>query len=116
MNAGHPHLVPAPATVQTVSGTERRPPLMKAILAAWLKSWSDAKVMKSLNIRSTSGRRPPSARPTATPMTAPSLIGVFRTLSGPNTLDEALGQPERPTGSHVLAEHEHIVIRGQTGI
>ena len=40
--------------------------------------------MKSMNMISTTGRSPAWAAPTATPHTAPSLIGVLRTRSRPN--------------------------------
>ena len=68
-------------------GTESWPPDMKWALAAWLTSWSSASVMKSMNMISTTGRRPAWAAPTATPQTAPSLMGVLRTRSRPNSSD-----------------------------
>ena len=41
--------------------------------------------MKSMNMISTTGRRPAWAAPIATPHTAPSLIGVLSTRSVPNS-------------------------------
>ena len=41
--------------------------------------------MKSMNMISTTGRQPESAAPTATPVTAASLIGVSITRRSPNS-------------------------------
>ena len=78
---------PEPPWVRRTIGTDSWPPDMKCALAAWLTSWSSASVMKSMNMISTTGRRPAWAAPTATPHTAPSLIGVLRTRSRPNSSD-----------------------------
>jgi hypothetical protein len=76
---------PAPPWVRSTSGTRSCPPDMKCALAAWLTSWSSASVMKSMNMISTTGRRPDWAAPTAIPQTALSLIGVLSTRSTPNS-------------------------------
>ena len=44
-----------------------------------------ASVMKSTNMISTTGRRPDRAAPMATPMTVPSLMGVFTTRCAPSS-------------------------------
>ncbi len=98
-----PALSPPPCGVRRVSGTELRPPNMKRALAAWLTSWSIARVMKSMNMISATGLRPLSAAPTAMPAIAASEIGVSRTRSGPNASCRprvALnGPPASPTSS-----------------
>ena len=71
--------------MRSTSGTDSWPPDMKCALAAWLTSWSSASVRKSMNMISTTGLSPDWAAPTATPHTAPSLIGVLRTRSRPNS-------------------------------
>ena len=78
---------PDPPWVRSTSGTDSWPPDMKCALAAWLTSWSSASVMKSMNMISTTGLRPDCAAPMVTPHTVPSLIGVLRTRSRPNSSD-----------------------------
>ena len=80
-----PARAPAPPWVRSTIGTVSWPPDMKCALAAWLTSWSSASVMKSMNMISTTGRSPACAAPTATPQTAPSLIGVSMTRAVPNS-------------------------------
>ncbi len=76
---------PAPPCVRSTIGTVSCPPDMKCAFAAWFTSWSSASVMKSMNMISTTGRRPDCAAPTATPQTALSEIGVLSTRSTPNS-------------------------------
>ena len=76
---------PAPPCVRSTSGTVSWPPDMKCAFAAALTSWSSASVMKSMNMISSTGRRPDWAAPIATPVIAASLIGVLRTRSVPNS-------------------------------
>ena len=86
------------------------PPDMKCAFAAWLTSWSSASVMKSMNMISSTGRSPDWAAPIATPLIAPSLIGVLTHALGA----ELLGQPRRrgvrAALGDVLAEHEHALV------
>ena len=56
---------------------------MKRALAAWFTSASMARVMKSMNMISTTGLRPVSAAPTAADTMEASEIGVSRTRSAP---------------------------------
>ena len=51
-------------------------------LAAWLTIWSAARVMKSPNMISTTGRNPRSAMPAAMPTMPASEMGVVHTRSG----------------------------------
>ncbi len=76
---------PAPPWVRSTIGTVSWPPDMKCALAAALTSWSSASVMKSMNMISSTGRRPDCAAPIATPVIAASLIGVLITRSVPNS-------------------------------
>ena len=78
--------MPAPPAVVMVSGTETLPPNMYFIFAAWLKIWSMATPMKSMNIRSQTGRRPRAAAPTPRPMMACSAMGVSLTRRSPNSV------------------------------
>ena len=76
---------PAPPWVRRTSGTRSWPPDMKWAFAAALTSWSRARVRKSMNMISSTGRLPDWAAPIATPQIAASLIGVLRTRSVPNS-------------------------------
>jgi hypothetical protein len=76
---------PEPPCVRSTIGTLSWPPDMKCAFAAWFTSWSSASVRKSMNMISATGRRPDCAAPTASPHTALSEIGVFRTRSTPNS-------------------------------
>lgn len=76
---------PAPEAVVMVSGTDSAPPNMYFILAAWLTIWSRQTPMKSMNMRSTTGRRPRAAAPTPRPTRAASEIGVSIMRRGPNS-------------------------------
>ena len=69
---------------------------MKPSLAAWLTSWSIARVAKSTNMTSTTGRSPVAAAPVAIPMTVASLIGVSRILPFPNSSARPLVAPNGP--------------------
>ena len=71
--------------MRSTIGTVSWPPDMKCAFAAWLTSWSSASVMKSMNMISSTGRRPDWAAPIATPAIAASLIGVLSTRSRPNS-------------------------------
>ena len=73
---------PAPHIVRTTTGVTALPPNMYRNFAAWLKIWSKQTPMKSMNISSATGRRPPVAAPTAAPMNADSEIGVSSTRPG----------------------------------
>ena len=80
--------------------------------------------MKSMNISSTTGRRPVAAAPTAAPRKPISLIGVSRTRSGPNACDQpardahdaaprlldALILVAPAAAGDVLAQHDHVGI------
>ena len=87
---------PAPPCVLSTSGTVSWPPDMKCALAAWLTSWSSARVTKSTNMISTTGRRPDCAAPIAIPAIAASLIGVLRIRSGPNSSARPAVAPHGP--------------------
>ena len=75
---------PAPPVVVMVSGIVAVPPNMYFSLAAWFTIWSIATRMKSMNIRSTIGRRPVTAAPMPSPTMACSAIGVSKQRSTPN--------------------------------
>lgn len=57
---------------------------MKRALAAWFTSASIARVTKSMNMISTTGRRPLSAAPTAADTIDASEMGVSITRAAPN--------------------------------
>jgi hypothetical protein len=52
--------------------------------------------MKSMNMISTTGRRPTSAAPTPNPVMAASLMGLERTRSGPNSSSSPRVTPKTP--------------------
>ena len=96
---------PAPHIVRIVTGVTAFPPNMYRNFAAWLKIWSKQTPMKSMNMSSTTGRRPPVAAPTAAPMNADSEIGVsstrpgnfpYRPLVTPSTPPHASSSPGEP--------------------
>ena len=69
---------------------------------------SQATAKKSENISSAIGRKPVIAAPIAAPTMACSLIGVSRTRSPPNSVEQALGQLEHAAGrADVLADEHH---------
>ena len=69
--------------VRITIGTWNAPPDTDATFAAWLTSWSIARVMKSMNMISATGRSPVIAAPTATPTKPFSEIGVRMTRPSP---------------------------------
>src|SRR3984893_4950045 len=73
-----------PPMARTVSGTLHWPPLMKRNLGSSLTIASPAVGRKSLNMISTTGRRPATAMPSATPRNPFSQMGVLRTRLSPN--------------------------------
>ena len=77
-----PYPRPPPIGVRMTSGFLTRRLYMPRNFAAWLRIWSKHSPKKSPNMISTTGRRPPSARPFATPTIPASLIGVLITRSG----------------------------------
>lgn len=79
-----PAFRPAPMCVRSTSGRRTWPPNMYRIFAIWLTTWSQQVAMKSMNMTSTTGRRPFTAAPIAAPTIAVSLMGVSRTRSFPN--------------------------------
>ena len=101
---------PEPPWVRRTIGTESWPPDMKWALAAWLTSWSSASVMKSMNMISTTGRRPAWAAPTAIPHTAPSLIGRVAHALAAELLGQALGGQVGAALGDVLADHDHALV------
>jgi hypothetical protein len=82
--------------VRSTIGTLVCPPNMKRALAAWFTSASMPSVMKSMNMISTTGLRPPMAAPTAADSSVASLIGVSRTRSGPNASSRPRVTPKLP--------------------
>ena len=91
--------------MRTTTGVTALPPNMYRNFAAWLKIWSKQTPMKSMNISSATGRRPPVAAPTAAPMNADSEIGVSSTRPGnlwysplvtPRTPPQASSSPGEP--------------------
>jgi hypothetical protein len=67
--------------------------------------------MKSPNIRSTTGREPVIAAPTAMPMKPGSAIGVSTTRVRSEFLDKAGKNLEGRSGlGHVLADDEHGLV------
>ena len=83
---------------------------MKCAFAAAFTSWSSASVMKSMNMISSTGRRPDCAAPIATPVIAASLIGVSITRPRAELLREPGGRRVRAALGDVLAEHEDALV------
>ncbi len=75
--------MPAPQVVRTTMGSLALPPNMYFIFAIWFMIWSMAMPMKSMNMSSTTGRRPQAAEPTARPMMPASEMGVSTTRRSP---------------------------------
>ena len=81
-------------------------PNMYRILAIWFTMLSMAQVTKSMNMISTTGRRPQAAAPAAMDVRLASLMGVSTTRGGP-TSEKVPARAEGPAGqSHVLADEK----------
>ena len=66
--------------------------------------------MKSMNMISSTGRRPDWAAPTATPEIAASLIGVLRTRSVPNSSARPAVAVYGPPSATSSPMHEHALV------
>ena len=102
---------PPPPAVVMVSGTVAEPPNMYLIFAAWFTIWSMATQMKSMNIRSTIGRRPVTASPT--PEADDGLLADRRVDDASLAellLEPAEGAEHAAEGADVLAGAEHVVV------
>ena len=91
-----PALNPAPSGILTTMGMVYWLPNMYRILAIWFTILSMAQVTKSMNMISTTGRRPQEAAPAAMEVRLASLMGVSTTRSGPNFLRRSRLAPKDP--------------------
>ena len=99
---------PEAAAVRGPEHERQRRPGRRSCSGSWRSGWRPCprRPRRSReNMSSAIGRRPVIAAPIAAPTIACSLIGVSRTRSGPNRVEQALGQLEHAAGrADVLAD------------
>ena len=85
-------------------------PGRRSCSGSWRSGWRPCprrRAKKSENMSSPMGRRPVIAAPITAPTMACSLIGVSRTRSGPNRVEQPLGRLEDAAGRADVLADEH---------
>ncbi len=88
--------LPPPVDMRITTGTLNWPPDMCSSVAALLRIWSAANMLKLQVITSTMGRMPESAAPMPAPVKTDSANGVSRMRSGPNSSNRPLLTAKQP--------------------